>query len=42
MEIKGFARAKDVQRYKIARDKYRQIEFVMLRRVKQHWAEVKV
>jgi len=37
IEVKGFARVKDVNRYKVARDKYRQIEFVMVSRAKGSW-----
>jgi hypothetical protein len=37
IEIKGFARQKDLLRYKMARDKYRQVEFLMIGRKQGAW-----
>jgi hypothetical protein len=37
VEIKGYRRTKDINRYKLAKDKFRQAEFVMLSRRRGLW-----
>lgn len=37
IEIKGFRRTKDINRYKLAKDKYRRLKFTMLSKRKGVW-----
>jgi hypothetical protein len=37
VEVKGYRREAALVRFKLARDKYRQIEFIMVRRVRGAW-----
>jgi len=42
VEIKGHLREKDKLRYKMARDKFRHIEFTMVSRAKGSWVQLNV
>jgi hypothetical protein len=40
IEIKGYRRTKDINRFKVAKDRFRQIEFVMLKYDKGTWVRM--
>lgn len=40
IEVKGYRRTKDINRYKQAKDKYREIEFMMVSRKDGAWSQI--